>query len=151
MTIKRWLPFICLCLTLMWSIPAWAATQVAPGIRQWSFEKTNWEGKTYKGFVLEVDPKQKNTEIRPVLGKELIGGTETLSSMAKRTGAVAAVNGGFFDTASGVPIGNAFIDGKAEYVSDILRTSFGFTNSGNVAMGYLAPKIKVDVTGVSAN
>lgn len=148
MTVKKWIPFICLCLTLICNSSVWAAEQVAPGIRQWSFEKTNWEGKTYKGFVLEVDPKVKNTEIRPVLGKDTIGSTETLSSMAKRTGAVAAVNGGFFDTASGVPIGNVFIDGKAEYVSDILRTSFGFTNAGDVKIGYLAPKIKVDVAGI---
>ena len=148
MTKRKWLPFICLFLTMLWSFPAWAAEQIAPGVRQWSFERTNWEGKSIKGYVLEVDPKQKYTEIRTVMGNEVIGSKETLSSMAERTGAVAAINGGFFDTVTGMPVGNVFIDGKAEYVSDILKTSFGFTYGGGVKIGYLAPKMKVEVIGV---
>lgn len=148
MKLGKWPLLLCVCLSLLWAVPAWAAEQVAPGVRQWSFERTNWEGKTMKGYVLEVDPKQKNTEIRAVMGNEIIGGKETLSSMAQRTGAVAAVNGGFFDTVTGVPVGSVFVDGKVEYVSDILRTSFGFTYGGGVKIGYLNPKMKVEVPGV---
>lgn len=148
MRFSKLILLICLLTTLLWSCPALAAEQVAPGVRQWSFAKTNWEGKPLKGFVLEVDPKQKFTEIRPVMGNDVIGQKETLSSLAERTGAVAAVNGGFFDMKTGVPVGNVFIDGKAEYFSDILRTSFGLTYGGEVKIGYLAPVVKVEVNGV---
>lgn len=148
MKLGKWPLLLCFCLSILWVFPAWAAEQVAPGVRQWSFERTNWEGKAIKGYVLEVDPKQKNTEIRAVMGNEILGSKETLSSMAERTGAVAAVNGGFFDTVTGMPVGNVFIDGKAEYVSDILRTSFGFTYGGGVKIGYLNPKMKVEAPGV---
>ncbi len=147
MTARRWLLYVCLCLSLLWALPAAAAEQVAPGVRQWQVEKTNWEGKPLKAFVLEVDPKQKFTEIRPVLGNDSIGKKETLSSMAERTGAVAAINGGFFDTGTGVPVGNLFVDGKAEYISDILRTTFGFTYQGEMKVGYLAPRITVEIAG----
>lgn len=148
MTARRCLIYVCLCLSLMWALPAVAAEQVAPGVRQWQVQRTNWEGKPLKIFVLEVDPKQKFTEIRPVMGHDVIGQKETLSSMVQRTGAVAAINGGFFDTVSGVPVGNLFVDGKAEYISDILRTTFAFTYGGELKAGYLAPRVKVEVAGI---
>nr|WP_315987807.1 phosphodiester glycosidase family protein [Desulforamulus aquiferis] len=76
-----------------------------------------------------------------------MGSKEVLSSMAERTGAVAAINGGFFDTGSGIPVGNVIIDGKAEYISDILRTSFGLTNDGSMVVGYLSPQVKLAING----
>ncbi|RYD07048.1 hypothetical protein N752_00265 [Desulforamulus aquiferis] len=36
---KSWLPILCLCLSLLWSLPAWAANQVAPGVRQCPFKR----------------------------------------------------------------------------------------------------------------
>lgn len=148
MTVRRYLIYVCLCLSLLWALPALAAEQVAPGVRHWQVQRTNWEGKPLNIFVLEVDPKQKFTEIRPVLGNDVIGQKETLSSMAQRTGAVAAINGGFFDTATGVPVGNLFIDGRAEYISDILRTTFAFTYGGEFKIGYLVPQMKIEAAGV---
>lgn len=147
MSKKWWLPTICFYLALFWAFPVWGANQLAPGVSQWSFEKTNWEGKPYKGYVLEIDPKQRFTEIRPILGNDAVGSKEVLSSMAQRTGAIAAVNGGYFDISSGMPVGNVVIDGKFDYTSDILRTSFGFTQGGDVKIGYLAPKLKLTIAG----
>lgn len=145
---KSKLFFMVLCLSILWAMPAWAADQLAPGVKYWSFTKTNWEGQPIQGYVLEVDPGVKNTEIRPVMGHETIGQKEVLSNMAQRTGAIAAVNGGFFDVASGVPTGNLFIDGQPEYISDILRTSFGLNRGGAVKIGYLSPKLQVELTGL---
>lgn len=147
MKIKRLLVMLCAFVILLSAVPALASEQVAPGVRQWSFTKTNWEGKPYQGYVLEVDPKQRFTEIRPIMANDVIGNKETLSSMAQRTGAVAAINGGYFDIVSGMPVGNVFVDGQALHISDILRTSFGFTGTGEVKLGYLAPKMKLEVEG----
>ncbi|GAB6158998.1 hypothetical protein JCM39194_21980 [Desulfotomaculum varum] len=148
MKFSKWPLLLCLLLSIVCAVPAAAAQQVAPGIRQWSFERTNWDGKPVRGYVLEVNPLQKNTEIRVVPGNEVLASKETLSSMAERTGAVAAVNGGFFDMVSGLPVGNLFIDGQAEYISDILRTSLAFAYDGSVKMGYLNPKLSVEVAGL---
>ncbi|GAB6179367.1 hypothetical protein JCM14036_06860 [Desulfotomaculum defluvii] len=148
MKARKNIVLLILCLSILWSLPAWAADQLAPGVKYWSFEKTNWEGKPIQGYVLEVDPGVKNTEIRPVMGNETIGQKEVLSKIAQRTGAIAAVNGGFFDVATGVPTGNLFIDGKPEYISDILRTSFAIDRGGAIKIGYLAPKMQVEVTGL---
>ncbi|MEG6523098.1 phosphodiester glycosidase family protein [Desulfotomaculum sp. 1211_IL3151] len=145
---NRKLIFMVLCLSIFWAMPAWAADKLAPGVKYWTFEKTNWEGQPIQGYVLEVDPGVKNTEIRPVMGNEIIGQKEVLSKMAQRTGAIAAVNGGFFDVATGVPTGNLFIDGKPEYISDILRASFGLNRGGAVKIGYLNPKMQVELAGL---
>ncbi|ABO51609.1 copper amine oxidase domain protein [Desulforamulus reducens MI-1] len=149
MKVKDKIILMVLCLSMLWAVPAWAADQLAKGVQYRSFERNNWEGKPIKGHILEVDPGVKYTEIRPVMGNEVFGQRENLSKMAQRTGAIAAVNGGFFDMGSGVPLGNLIIDGKPEYISDILKTSFGFKTSGGLKLGYLAPKITVELTGSS--
>ncbi|AEF95403.1 copper amine oxidase-like domain-containing protein [Desulfotomaculum nigrificans CO-1-SRB] len=136
MKFNRLIGIFCLCLALAWAYPAAAAEQLAPGIRYWTIERTNWQGGPVKGHVLEVDPKQPYTEIRPVLGNDILGQREVLSSMAGRTGAIAAINGGFFDTKTGMPDGSLIIDGKQVTTSNILRTSLGFNYAGGVQMGY---------------
>jgi len=53
--------------------------------------------------VLRVDPKV--AEVRPVLAGGGIRGRASVGVMAEREGAVAAVNGGYFDTKSGEVVG----------------------------------------------
>jgi hypothetical protein len=57
--------------------------------------------------VLTVEPRR----VEGVLSNDRIAGRERVSSMAKRVGAVAGVNGGFF-SASGDPVGVLAIDGE---------------------------------------
>ena len=47
-------------------------------------------------FFLIVDLKTPGVRLHPVLGKDYYGGYETVSSMAKRYGALAAINGDYF-------------------------------------------------------
>jgi len=124
---------------LLWAYPAAAAEQIAPGVRYWTIERANWQGGPVKGHVLEVDMKVPLMEIRPVLGQDTLGKREVLSSIAERTGAIAAVNGGFFDMYTGMPDGNLIVDGQPLNTSDILRTSLGFSYTGDVQMGYVNP------------
>lgn len=62
-------------------------------------------------FTLEFDPMDERVEFKPVLSFDNVFGFEKLSEIAARTGAYAAVNGGFFYE-YGDPVGMAAIDGK---------------------------------------
>ncbi|KAB2951768.1 hypothetical protein F9B85_10775 [Heliorestis acidaminivorans] len=56
----------------------------------------------------------ESLELRPVFANNKVGQTESLASMAKRTGAVAAINGTFFnayDQKDLQPMGAVMIDG----------------------------------------
>jgi hypothetical protein len=63
-------------------------------------------------------------EVRPVLARERVLGRERTSEMARRVGALAATNGGFF-APDGDPLGGLIIDG--EWVSEPVagRTCLG--------------------------
>lgn len=65
-----------------------------------------------KIFVLEVDLKNPYIKVDTVLGKGKVTERSNVSAMAKETGAVAAINGDFFNTqAEGAPIGPTVVDG----------------------------------------
>lgn len=74
--------------------------------------------------VLEVDPKRLQGEIGPVLATGIVPGNSPLSTIANETGALAAINGGFFviGSADGTPgdlAGISMIDGSL--VSEAVR------------------------------
>lgn len=77
--------------------------------------------------VLRVDPRR--VELRPLLARGQVVGRERTSDMARRAGALAAVNGGFF-APDGDPLGGLVIDG--EWVSEPLpgRTCLGILDEG---------------------
>ncbi|AEG61854.1 phosphodiester glycosidase family protein [Desulforamulus ruminis] len=139
MKLTTWFRLLCICFIVTWALPAAAAEQIAPGVRYWSFERTNWDGKPVKGHALEIDLQQRFTEVWPVMGQDQLGKLETLSSMTGRTGAIAAINGGFFDTRTGIPDGTLMIDGKTVTTTNILRTTLGITSDGEVKVGYYTP------------
>ncbi len=62
-------------------------------------------------FTLEFDPLDERIEFKPVLSYDNVFGFEMLSEICRRTGAYAAVNGGFFYE-FGDPVGMVSIDGK---------------------------------------
>jgi hypothetical protein len=69
---------------------------VAPGIayveRQWTRDGDG----PFTMQVLEVDPTDAAVNLLPVRAKDHAAGKETVSSMAHRYGATAAINGGYF-------------------------------------------------------
>ena len=81
-----------------------AAVEVAPGV-VWT--PSVREPGPVRVNVLELDPAL----VRGVLSNNRIRGRERVSTMARRTGAVAGVNGGYF-APSGDPVGVLAIDGE---------------------------------------
>ena len=79
-------------------------SNVAPGV---SYRERRWVADGDGPFtmqVLEIDPREPNLILLPVRARDRAIGKETTSSLARRYGAAAAVNGGYFvvsNTASG--------------------------------------------------
>jgi hypothetical protein len=77
-----------------------------------------WRQQMLNGFPvnwLEIDPKQSGLQIQPILpnngltGRELMG-TAILLQTAQQSGAIAAINGGFFNRTNLLPLGAIQID-----------------------------------------
>ncbi|SFB10857.1 Predicted protein [Lentibacillus halodurans] len=78
--------------------------------------------------VLEINPDKFDGELQTRIGHDQIQGNETLSSMAKGTDSIAAVNGGYFvvgsgDGTPGSPAGLSVLDGTLLSESVGERTS----------------------------
>ena len=80
-----------------------AAVEVAPWVEWRSLVRGSAPARVN---VLELDPAR----VRGVLSNGRVAGRERVSTMARRTGAVAAVNGGYF-AESGDPVGVLAHDG----------------------------------------
>lgn len=84
------------------------------------YEKVSFtsNGRKQQGNILEIDVSGGNAEVKPVLSYDSVFGYESLSSIASRTNAYAAVNAGFFYL-YGLPAGMVMIDGE------LIRNSTG--------------------------
>lgn len=122
------------------------AQDVAPGVKYYPLEGRNWQGEPLRGYVLEVDPALPLMELRVATGKDTLGKKETLSELAARHGAIAAVNGGFFNSSNGWPIGYLVQDEQLLTAWNILRTSVGFTEQNKMVSGYFSPRISMQVS-----
>lgn len=78
-------------------------------------------------YVLEFDLMKSDFEIESVFGQDCMYKKETVSSMARRKNAIAAVNGAFFSKA-GAPLGMLVHQGKIVKEPILGRTVFGVTN-----------------------
>lgn len=79
--------------------------------------------------VLEIDPARSPFELESVFGKDCLYGKETVSSMARRKNAVAAINGAFFSS-GGNPLGMIVHQGKIIKEPILGRTAFGIMEDG---------------------
>ncbi len=89
--------------------------ELAPGVRllERDFRRGN-EGP-FRLFALEVDPAHPAVNILPVRALNAATGRETTSSLARRFGALAAVNGGYFKpdgSAAGVFVWDSHVMGE---------------------------------------
>ena len=132
------------------------AQEISPGVIYYTLEGQNWKKKPLHGYVVEADPSLNLMELRVATGQDTLGKRETLSSIAARHGAVAAVNAGFFDGSTGWPIGHLLQDGHMLNSWNILRTSVGFTDQKKAVIGYFAPQVTaqlgdtvLDIEGVN--
>ena len=115
-------------------------TEIGPGIEHGQVESGSTQ-EPLRINVLRVDLKRTRIKLVRALDQGL--GVETVSSLAKRHRADAAINGGFFrltGTYRGESTGLLVIDGKLISESYNNRADVGFINEGastNVIFGHL--------------
>jgi exopolysaccharide biosynthesis protein len=104
-------------------------------------------------FALRVDPRQADLQVVHALDQAV--GLETVSAMAARHGAIAAVNGGYFRTSGtyrGDSTGTLMIDGELLSEPDRGRASFALIREpggASVVFGHMKAEMTLTVGGVS--
>jgi hypothetical protein len=102
-------------------------------------------GKTFS--VTLVDVPLGSATLKLGLAKGRVGCTEDLARIARRAGAVAAINGCFFDAYSNRPVrnpyGNLISDGQVIGIADH-PTTLGVWPDGKVAIGQVKFHVKGD-------
>jgi hypothetical protein len=91
-------------------------SEIAPGVQFYRTTDTSLldPAGPVAVHLLRLDPRR--TRLSAVLSKDAVLGAETVGGMAARHGAVAAVNGGFFNVGTGEPTG--LLKVARELVSD---------------------------------
>ena len=125
-------------LALSMAVPAiaWELEQqwmkpVGKGVTFYHFRLRFEQGPAHL-YMLEVSPESGYT-IRPVLANNRIGSLAPVESLAKHIGAVAAINGGFFDTgASRLPVGLIKIDHRTVFEQFLPRPVLGIDATGGI-------------------
>lgn len=113
-------------------------------------------GGPFAIHVLEIDPRTFDGRLLPVLGRDRIVGKETPSSMAARTGAFAAINGGYFvvgegddqandDGIAGDPAGVSVLGGQlvSEAVQGRTAIAWDAPDAGSVRFPIVATQLGV--------
>lgn len=124
-------------------VEKWKLTKGVTWVREDRFLAGRWT----RTNQLLFDPADPEVEVLIGLAKEKLDTREKLSSMVRRYGALAGINGGFF-AGSGGPLGLVYRKGRmvAPHVSRRPpRSGFGLTVDGKPLFGRLAatgPKIK---------
>jgi exopolysaccharide biosynthesis protein len=73
-----------------------AVHEIAPGISVEEREFRRYDQGPFRLWILRLDPKRPNVNVLPLHAEERAMGVQTTDAMAKRYGALAAVNGGYF-------------------------------------------------------
>lgn len=103
----------------------------------------NLRGKPFRALYTSANLKE--TRVKLQLAGDSIGSVEDLASMASRNGALAAINGSFFDAYSDLPKKNPtnalMTNGEWAHISNI-GTAMLFTANGDARMARLSFKIE---------
>lgn len=116
--------------------------RVAEGVRHLTYQGILADGEPIKIQVIEGDLKNPEVQVKPVEAQEgNYGKRESVAAMGARSGAVAAINGGYFNTTPPYnPIGSLVIDGELVAGQEMYRSSMGWMEDGTVRFGYFNPK-----------
>lgn len=100
--------------------------------------KLSVDGSPAHAFVLEISLDSPYLEVKPILANDRLDSLETIPNMAIRTGALAAINGSYFNTkpSDPFPVGFIMIDGRTIYFSHQNRSGFGLTKNNVPLFGY---------------
>ncbi len=117
-----------------------AISTLAPGV---TYRERRWVKEGDGPFtmqVLEIDPREPNLVLLPVRARDRAIGKETTSALAKRYGATAAVNGGYFVVSStatgfaGQSAGAYMWDGEVVAGNSLVRSALVRCADGGVAI-----------------
>src|SRR5439155_600379 len=115
-------------------IPPWMATSPLPTSVAYDRQRVRTGTGATTAHVLLVNPEDPTLEIRPALAADMVSGFETTSVIATRYEALAGVNGGYFGTSSGMPLGMVVIDGQLMTTPTDRRSVFVITRDGKPAI-----------------
>lgn len=112
-----------------------------------------YDGKPVKINVVEIDRKlAKDYQLTPALASETLHNKKTISTIAKNTNSIVALNGTFFKPQTGVPLGTLMINEKM-YTGPIYdRVAMGIFDDGydisrvtmNATLKIKSKEIKID-------
>ncbi|RCW43820.1 MULTISPECIES: phosphodiester glycosidase family protein [unclassified Halanaerobium] len=105
---------------------------VTSGLKFREIRQMTWYGPRIITAV-EMNLKNQNLKIKPVLARGVVAGREDLADIVKEKGALAGVNGGYFHY-SGRPLGLLYLDGEliSEPISS--RTAVLFNKDGEASI-----------------
>ncbi|HHY46898.1 MAG TPA: AMIN domain-containing protein [Firmicutes bacterium] len=113
-------------------------TFVAPGIRYLQLERGTPQGPLRVDAVY-IDLSHPSISVRPVLAGNGRFGRDTVSAIARRHGALVAINGIYF-APDGRPLGLVILDGRIVAAPQYDRTAVGFTKDGRVLFDRVSMK-----------
>lgn len=127
------------------SPPASARTDLPRGDIRESSRSVSVGGQTVAVTLLDVPLGSFTPKVG--LAKDHVGATESLAGIARRLGAVAAINGSFFDAYSNRPVRtpyhNLVVEGRLVSLSDH-PTTLGVWPDGTVAIGQVKFRLEGD-------
>ena len=90
-----------------------------------------YDGQPVRINVAEIDRKlAKDYTLTPALASDTLNNRRTISTIAKNSNSIIALNGTFFKPQTGVPLGTLMIDGKM-YTGPVYdRVAFGIFDDG---------------------
>lgn len=114
-----------------WQLDQQWTRPVRPGVTFFHFRLTFEQGPAHL-YMLQIDPGA-NFTIRPVVANNRIGSLAQVDRLAREVDAVAAINGGFFDTGGQhLPVGLIRIDYRYLFEQFLPRPVLGIDAAGEV-------------------
>lgn len=117
-----------------------------PGLRA-ATQQVAVNGKTYSARVVEI-PRSAGLKAEVALAQGRVGAVEDLAALASRTGAIAAINGTYFQAYAQPPEpwNTIIYAGRVVHVGDP-RGTVGFRDDGSAVIGLLQVKIEGELDG----
>jgi len=114
-----------------WQLDQQWTRAVRPGVTFFHFRLTFEQGPAHL-YMLQIDPGAYYT-IRPVIANNRIGSLAQVDRLAREVQAVAAINGGFFDTrGQHLPVGLIRIDYRYLFEQFLPRPVLGIDAGGKI-------------------
>ncbi len=111
--------------------------QWAPGVR-WRQQMVSLGVARFPVISLEIDPRQSGVSLKPILGNAEVTGTTPLMTIAQRNQAAAAINGGFFNRNTQMPLGAIRSDNQWISSPILNRGAIAWNSSGESIVGHLS-------------